>query len=107
MRDNSLLAVHSVSYLTMIVAIADLFKVAYVGFSPLMASHPPADVHFRNAVEHLLPVLHPLLISYMCLVLLESAIKQLLVHLYHLVGQLFQLVYCLDLQLHDLLEAIS
>ena len=107
MSDNSLLAVNLVSYFTMIIAIADL-----VGFSLSMASHPQAGAHFRNAAKllHLTDmcfILHPLLISCMRLGLLANAIKQLLVYLYHLASQLFQLVHFLYLLLDGLLEVIS
>ena len=66
-------------------------------YSVSMASHLKAGVHFKKAVEHLHLtdmrfILYPLLISYMCLVLLTNASKQLLVDLYHLASQLFQLV---------------
>ena len=44
LSDNSLLAVNSVNYFTILVAIADLFLVVYVGFAQSMASHPQADV---------------------------------------------------------------
>ena len=94
--DNSLLAVSSVNYFTMIIAIADLCC--------------SVVVHFRNAVEHLHLtdmrfILHPLLISCMRLRLLAIAFKQFLVHLYYLASQLFQSVHFLDLLLHGLLEA--
>ena len=40
-------------YFTTLIAIADLFLVAYVGFAQSMASHPQAGLHFRDAREHL------------------------------------------------------
>ena len=101
-----------VSYFTIKIAIADLFLVAYVGFSLSIASHPQAGAHFRNAFKllHLTDmcfILHPLLISGMRLGLLANASKQLLVYLYHLASQLFQLVHFLYLLLDGLLEVIS
>ena len=51
-HDSLLLAVNSVNYFTMIIAIVDLFCEANVGSSPSMASHSQAGVHFRNAVDH-------------------------------------------------------
>ena len=88
---------NSVNYFAIIIAIAYLFQVGYVGFLPSMASHPQAGVHFRNAVEHLHLtdmrfILHPLLINCMRLGLLARASKQLLIHLYHLASHLFQFV---------------
>ena len=67
---------------------------------------------FRDAVEHTLFngmcfILHPLPNSCMCLGLLASTSKPLLVHLYLLGSQLFQVVHFLDKLLHCLLEAIS
>ena len=94
----------------MIKAIADQFQLAYVVFSPSMASYSQAGVHCRTAVEHLhltdMPfILRPLLISCMRLGLLAGTSRQLQGHLYQFASQLFQLV--LDLLLHGLLEAIS
>ena len=88
---------NSVNYFAIIIAIAYLFQVGYVGFLPPMASHLRAGVHFRNAIDHLHLtdmrfILHPLLINCMRLALLARASKQLLVHLYHLASHLFQFV---------------
>ena len=43
----------TVNYLTTIIALADLFRVEYVRFGKPMTSNLQADVHFRDALEHL------------------------------------------------------
>ena len=43
----------TINYLTTIIVISDLFEIEYVKFGKPMASNLQADVHFRDALEHL------------------------------------------------------